>query len=335
MAVSCPEVMYGAYYPYLYGRAGPSRPFYQYERFNQDLYSSTGVPLAASSSTSAGSHSPCSPLLPPSLSSNVAAAAVAQTSTLSSSTSNTTIPTIPLGALQRHITKEEDISTARSDTEGTIPGAHNDSSCSSGPDSPNNLHQDASGAAGARGGDGSSGSGETSGGGRAQYVSATCVVFTHYSGDSASVVDEHFSRALNFSDKNNKEGYSSMSSRNFPPSFWNSNYVPPTPAPTHHQVSDLYTTDGGYSTDPWHAAHYGSYAHAAHAHAAHAHAYHHNMAQYGSLLRLPQQYGHTSRLHHDQQTAHALESAAAYSSYPTMAGLEAQVQESSKDLYWF
>lgn len=27
-----------------------------------------------------------------------------------------------------------------------------------------------------------------------------------------------------------------------------------------------------------------------------------------------------SRLHHDQQTAHALESAAAYSSYPTMAG---------------
>ncbi|EAT45466.1 AAEL003240-PA, partial [Aedes aegypti] len=115
-------------------------------------------------------------------------------------------------------------------------------------------------------------------------------------------------------------GYSSMSSRNFPPSFWNSNYVHPTPAPTHHQVSDLYSTDGGYSTDPWHAAHYGSYAHAAHAHAAHAHAYHHNMAQYGSLLRLPQQYGHTSRLHHEQQAAHALESAAAYSSYPTMAG---------------
>ncbi|KXJ73572.1 hypothetical protein RP20_CCG015540 [Aedes albopictus] len=117
-----------------------------------------------------------------------------------------------------------------------------------------------------------------------------------------------------------KKGYSSMSSRNFPPSFWNSNYVHPTPAPTHHQVSDLYSTDGGYSTDPWHAAHYGSYAHAAHAHAAHAHAYHHNMAQYGSLLRLPQQYGHTSRLHHEQQAAHALESAAAYSSYPTMAG---------------
>lgn len=41
MAVSCPEVMYGAYYPYLYGRAGPSRSFYQYERVcvNEILYS--------------------------------------------------------------------------------------------------------------------------------------------------------------------------------------------------------------------------------------------------------------------------------------------------------
>jgi hypothetical protein len=85
-----------------------------------------------------------------------------------------------------------------------------------------------------------------------------------------------------------------MSGRNFPPSFWNSNYVPPTPAPTTHQMSDLYSAESGfYSTEPWvhNAAHYGSYA----AHAAHAHAYHHNMAQYGSLLRLPQQYGHSSR----------------------------------------
>ncbi|CAD7015302.1 unnamed protein product [Ceratitis capitata] len=141
------------------------------------------------------------------------------------------------------------------------------------------------------------------------------------------------------------ETHSPMSARNFPPSFWNSNYVHPVPAPTHPQVGDLYASDGGYATDPWvphaAAAHYGSYAHAAHAHAAHAHAYHHNMAQYGSLLRLPQQYSHGTRnfshcrLHHDQQTAHALESAAAYSSYPTMAGLDAQVQESSKDLYWF
>lgn len=40
--------------------------------------------------------------------------------------------------------------------------------------------------------------------GRAQYLSASCVVFTNYSGDTASVVDEHFSRALNFSNKDNK-----------------------------------------------------------------------------------------------------------------------------------
>lgn len=84
-----------------------------------------------------------------------------------------------------------------------------------------------------------------------------------------------------------------MSARNFPASFWNSNYAPPTPAVTHHQMSDLYTSESGlYSTEPWvhnaAAAHYGQYA-------AHAHAYHHNMAQYGSLLRLPQQYGHSSR----------------------------------------
>lgn len=31
---------------------------------------------------------------------------------------------------------------------------------------------------------------------RAQYVSANCVILTHYQGDAASVVDEHFSRAL-------------------------------------------------------------------------------------------------------------------------------------------
>uniref|UniRef100_A0A336LUH9 CSON002117 protein n=1 Tax=Culicoides sonorensis TaxID=179676 RepID=A0A336LUH9_CULSO len=340
MAVSCPEVMYGAYYPYLYGRAGPSRPFYQYERFNQELYSTSGVPIAASSSTSAGSHSPCSPLLP-----STSALVAASSSNLGSASSitggaGTSSSSTVAGAsglsglassshgqnLPRSITKEEDLSGTRSDTEATLPGAHNESSCSSDPES---NHAGAS----------TSGADHTTSEGRATYLSATCVVFTNYSGDSASVVDDHFTRALHFNDKSSKEGSSPMSTRNFPPSFWDSNYVPPIPA--HPQVSDLYSTDGGYSTDPWvphaAAAHYGSYAHAAHA----AHAYHHNMAQYGSLLRLPQQYGHsssfTNRLHHDQQSAaHAFEaSAAAYSSYPSMAGLEAQVQESSKDLYWF
>lgn len=37
----------------------------------------------------------------------------------------------------------------------------------------------------------------------AQYVSVNCVVFTHYTGDVAAVVDEHFSRALNNDQKLN------------------------------------------------------------------------------------------------------------------------------------
>ena len=77
----------------------------------------------------------------------------------------------------------------------TLPGAHNDSSCSSGPESPQHQHQQQQ--------QQQQESSETSGG-RAQYVSATCVVVTHYSGDVANVVDEHFTRALNFNDKNSK-----------------------------------------------------------------------------------------------------------------------------------
>lgn len=83
--------------------------FFFYFQFNQDLYSSSGVPLT-SSSASASSHSPCSPILPPSIALNA------------SQTAATTIPTIPLGAHhQRSITKEEDLSTNRhSDTEGKM-----------------------------------------------------------------------------------------------------------------------------------------------------------------------------------------------------------------------
>lgn len=73
-------------------------------QFNQDLYSSSGVPIAASSSTSAGSHSPCSPLLPPTLAAGNA-----------TQTSSTTIPTI---VQRQHATKEEDLTVTRSDTEG-------------------------------------------------------------------------------------------------------------------------------------------------------------------------------------------------------------------------
>ncbi|CAH2216403.1 jg15202, partial [Pararge aegeria aegeria] len=38
MAVSCPEVMYGAYYPYLYGR-GAARSFHHAPHFQYDRVS--------------------------------------------------------------------------------------------------------------------------------------------------------------------------------------------------------------------------------------------------------------------------------------------------------
>lgn len=105
-----------------------SRIFVSFQ-FNQDLYSSSsGVPLT-SSSASASSHSPCSPILPPSIAINAA------------QTATTTIPTIALGSgggggggsgigsgsgnisavhhQHRSITKEEDNSVNRhSDNEG-------------------------------------------------------------------------------------------------------------------------------------------------------------------------------------------------------------------------
>lgn len=84
-------------------------------QFNQDLYSSSGVPLAASSNASGSSHSPCSPILPPSIVQSQVAAASAVSS---HHTAASSVPTIPLSALHRHITKEEDLSATRSDNEG-------------------------------------------------------------------------------------------------------------------------------------------------------------------------------------------------------------------------
>jgi len=165
---------------------------------------------------------------------------------------------------------------------------------------------------------------QDAGSSRAQYVSANCVVFTHYQGDAASVVDEHFNRALDKTATHTKES-SPMSARNFPPSFWNSQHY--SGAGHHGTAADLYS-EHYHPGDAW-------YQYSQHHRAVHDY-HHHNMAaQYGGLL-LP-----GSRLH---MGTHApckamdwqhpsIESA--YSSYPTMSGLEAQVQDSSKDLYWF
>lgn len=74
-----------------------------------------------------------------------------------------------------------------------MAGTHNESSCSSGPESPHQRHQSQQQQQQLE-----------VGRGRAQYLSATCVVVTHYDGDSSNVVDEHFAKALNFSEKTNK-----------------------------------------------------------------------------------------------------------------------------------
>ncbi|XP_043275483.1 protein vestigial isoform X2 [Venturia canescens] len=170
---------------------------------------------------------------------------------------------------------------------------------------------------------------------RAQYINANCVVFTHYRGDAASEVEEHFQRAL--AHDKLKENISPMSMRNFPPSFWNSQHP-----------GDVYE----YPTDPWHP-HYPQYHHRA------VHEYHHhNMAAagYGGLL-LGGARGlghHTS--HHAAHHAHA--AAASYKDwtsatpsqslvdastappyphgpYAPLSGLDPQQVQDSKDLYWF
>lgn len=83
---------------------------------------------------------------------------------------------------------------------------HNDSSCSSGPDSPHHhgLVQQAKDHQHLVDGGSGGGAGDDGMLPRAQYISASCVVFTNYSGDTSTVVDEHFSRALNFSNKDSK-----------------------------------------------------------------------------------------------------------------------------------
>ncbi|CAH0556501.1 unnamed protein product [Brassicogethes aeneus] len=310
--MSCSEVMYQAYYPYLYQRAGAappvsahpvprtgpfSSPFgaaHQYDRFNvqriQDAHSlsqpgsssSTGAGLTLGESHSSLTASHAHPLY---------LQGSAHSSGGSVSSTGGASPTSPLRP-----GKEEDCSLhGRSSTEDPQQGVDDDDSQ-----------------------DGSSS--------RAQYVSANCVVFTHYQGDAASVVDEHFSRALDKTTGHTKES-SPMSTRNFPPSFWNSQHYSGANGGTgHHGASaaDLYSEhyhpgDAWYQYSQHHRFDY----------------HHHNMAaQYGGLL-LP-----GSRLHH--MSSHApckamewqhpsIESP--YSSYPSMSGLEAQVQDSS--VHWF
>ncbi|KYM84331.1 Protein vestigial [Atta colombica] len=144
---------------------------------------------------------------------------------------------------------------------------------------------------------------------RAQYVNANCVVFTHYRGDAASEVEEHFQRAL--AHDKLKENISPMSMRNFPPSFWNSQHP-----------SDVYE----YPTDPWHP-HYPQYHHRA------VHEYHHhNMAAAASysglLLGGARGLGHHTS-HHAAHHAHA----ATYKEWTSATPSQSLVDASSAPPY--
>ncbi|XP_046544382.1 transcription cofactor vestigial-like protein 2 [Haliotis rubra] len=73
-----------------------------------------------------------------------------------------------------------------------------------------------------------------------QYLNPNCLLLTYFTGDIASVVDEHFSRALSQPssytiDRQGSKTYSRsdtslMCNRKLPPSFWNSSYQPPPSA---------------------------------------------------------------------------------------------------------
>lgn len=96
----------------------------------------------------------------------------------------------------------------------------------------------------------------------AQYLSANCVVFTYYSGDISSVVDEHFSRALSQPSSYTSDGTKGhmkdcppMSHRNFPPSFWNSNYQSSSTSVSGSlgaMASISHQDLSSYSNDPYH-----------------------------------------------------------------------------------
>ncbi|KAG5898925.1 hypothetical protein JTB14_007960 [Gonioctena quinquepunctata] len=256
--------MYQAYYPYLYQRAGAAPPVsahpvprtgpftspfgaaHQYDRFNvqrlQDAHTLSQA-AAAGSSNSGGVGGG----LAGTMDSHVAASGhthplylqgSAHSSGGSVSSTGGASPTSPLRP-----GKEEDCSLhGRSSTEDPQQGVDDDDS-------------------------------QEAGSSRAQYVSANCVVFTHYQGDAASVVDEHFSRALDKTSTHSKES-SPMSTRNFPPSFWNSQHYSGATGSAHH-AADLYS-EHYHPGDAW-------YQYSQHHRAVHDY-HHHNMAaQYGGL----------------------------------------------------
>ncbi|XP_050714587.1 transcription cofactor vestigial-like protein 3 isoform X2 [Eriocheir sinensis] len=194
----------------------------------------------------------------------------------------------------------------------------------------------------------------------AHYISANCVVLTYFSGDLATAVDEHFSRALTQSFSKTSKDPCPMSQRNLPASFWNSHYhagvsgyggAGGSVALAGHEglYPDYSSLHGLHQGDPW-AYNFtaaGQYPHhrsmADFTYMPSSSRYPHN---YSSLLmgrapRLPQcvvgkadPWNPAPRLHEEM----TFDPAAAYSHhFSSMSGLEGTgaTQEGSKDLYWF
>ncbi|XP_078699850.1 transcription cofactor vestigial-like protein 2 [Branchiostoma floridae x Branchiostoma belcheri] len=219
----------------------------------------------------------------------------------------------------------------------------------------------------------------------AEYINSKCVLFTYFSGDCNSVVDEHFSRALSQPSsfgtdttasattskaetsawKSVGDTTSPMAQRNFPPSFWNSAYQPPTSSltsphpdplhpytdPYHPHTSALHSHH--YNPDPWHP-----YALGASSQSSYHQPIHHDMysmassshfnPRYSSLLiqptvrpgRLPAVPGQCDLGKPDSAWTRPYGADQMGTDFPGLAtdrSLEHHGQESavSKDLYWF
>ncbi|XP_072102699.1 transcription cofactor vestigial-like protein 2b isoform X3 [Mobula birostris] len=97
----------------------------------------------------------------------------------------------------------------------------------------------------------------------AEYINSKCVLFTYLNGDISALVDEHFTRALrNYSPESGsskagkgspESSEGSLNQRNFPASFWDSNYQAPpaTSAASSSSIGSQHSELHLASTEPY------------------------------------------------------------------------------------
>ncbi|XP_071115012.1 transcription cofactor vestigial-like protein 2 [Haliotis cracherodii] len=201
------------------------------------------------------------------------------------------------------------------------------------------------------------------------YLNANCVLLTYFTGDTSTVVDEHFTRALNQPSSFGSETHAPknliskdcppMSQRNFPPSFWNSAYQP-SPSLSHHDfqfsANPYFSTSlhgiSGLHQDPWHYS-LSSQTHSYPHRTMHYDLSYPSMAgssrfspNYGSLLMNPSmrtsQFGSMSGQCDISKASDPSRPrypdprlGTEFSTHASLPGLESSIQEAGKDLYWF